>query len=172
MDAQHKHIEEAEAHDLIALSAEAQIRRRRRSFWRRVGWPMVGVVVVVVVVFWQWGLSRREACRQALKRYARLAEEEDLGTLPPQLLYQQWRSLPLGSAHQPASHYLLVTGNWLLSPGAGEKLPLAVCREPHWVLFVRGRHVLYRTADGEHIEWVPEERVAAIVEEATKDALP
>jgi len=172
MGKQRVHIEEAEAHDLAALSAEAQARRRRRSFWRRVGWLLVGVVVVVGVVFWQRGLSRREACRLALKRYARLAEEEDLGTLPPQFLYQQWRSLPIGSAHQPASHYMLVTGNWLLSPGGGEKLPLAVCREPHWVLFVRGRHVLYRTAGGEHIEWVPEERVTAIVEEATKGMLP
>lgn len=168
MDAGHLQDQDAEARDLKGLVPTARSRRLRRIFWRRVGWLLLGLVAVIVVFLWQSGQARRASCRAALEQYARLARQSDLASTPSQILGQQWYSLHADSAGYPSSHYVLITFNWPLSAKEDEKLPLAVCAKPHRILLRRGRHVLFRTAAGEKIEWLPEDKAREVFQSAEK----
>lgn len=172
MDAGHLQSEGVEARGLTGLQPEARSRRLRRIFWRRTAWLLAGLAVLVVVFAWQLGQTRRANCRTALEHFARLAQDSDLASTPSQLLGQQWAGLRTDKASFPSSHFALITFNWPLSVKGDERLPLAVCEKPHRILLHRGRHVLFRTADGEKLEWLPEDEAAEIFRSAEKLAHP
>lgn len=135
-------------------------------------WLLAGLAVMVVVFAWQLGQTRRATCRTTLERFARLAHDSDLASTPSQILAEQWAGLRTDKAGFPSSHFAVITFNWPLSVKGDEALPLAVCEKPHLILFKRGRHVLYRTADGEKIEWLSEGKASEIFRSAEKHAHP
>ena len=172
MDAGHRQDPGIEGGDLKGLDPEARSRRLRRTFWRRTAWLLAGLAVMVSVFAWQLGQARRATCRSALGIFARLAHDSDLASTPSQILGQQWAGLRTDTTSLPSSHFALITFNWPLSVKDDEVLPLAVCEEPHGILLRRGRHVLYRTADGVKIEWLAEDEADGIFQAAGKSAHP
>lgn len=172
MDTGHLHGQGIEAGDLKGLHPEARSRRLRRIFWRRMAWLLVGLAAVVVVFAWQLGRSRRTTCRTTLEHFAQLAQESDLASAPSQLLGQQWRGLRSDKTGFPSSHFAVITFNWPLSVKGDEKLPLAVCEKAHRILFLGGRHVLFRTVDGVKIEWLSGDRADEVFRSAEKFAHP
>ena len=147
------------------LSPESESRRLRRrlTFWRSTAWLLAGVVVIAGFVAWERGNIRRRDCRVALLHYAKLAESSRLAAEPPELLELEWQHLDAGSMHLSPSHYVLLVPNWPRAPHGEERSPLAICVDPHSLLFTRGRHVLYRDAEGYHVEWLSEEQAAPLL---------
>lgn len=166
------HAQRVEAHDPRGLDSEARSRRLRRIFWRRAAGLLLGLAAVVVAFAWQVSQTRRTACRTTLEQFARLADESNLASAPSQILGQQWRGLRTDKASFPSSHFALIIFNWPLSVKGDEALPLAVCESPHGLLFGRGRHVLYRIADGEKIEWLVGDEAEKIFQSAEKIVHP
>jgi hypothetical protein len=151
------------------LVVETQMLRRKLNFWQRTVWLLVGAVVILGTVVWQRGELRRRECLQALQYYAEQARRDRLGRQDPAILEQQWQSLNPGPAKLSPIHYDLIVQNWLATPKADEKLPLAVCRESHFLMLSRGRHVLFRDPKGEPVEWMSEDAAMDIVAQALKD---
>jgi len=151
------------------LVVETRMLRRKLNFWQRTVWLLLGAVVILGTVVWQRGELRRRECFQSLEYFAKLAHDNQLGRQDPAILEQQWQALEPGMAKLSPIHYDLIVQNWLATPKADEKLPLAVCRESHFLMLSRGRHVLFRDVMGEHIEWDPEDAAADIVAKALKD---
>lgn len=172
MKAGHLQGEGVDVRDLADLGSEARSRQLRRIFWRRTAWLLAGLGAVVVVFLWQSGQSHRAACRAALQQFARLAHDNNLASTPSPLLVQQWASLRADKIDFPPSHFALIPYNWPLSAKGDEELPLAVCATPHRILFQRGRHVLFRTATGEKIEWVTGDKAEEIFRSAEKHEPP
>ncbi len=144
--------------------------QRKLTFWRRVVWSVLGIVVICVAVLWNRAANHRHNCSGALEHYARLAEVARLENESVQIIEEQWQNLTRqdkGKPHLfPPSHYLLIVENWGQKPGTGESLPLAVCNSPHLVLFSYGRHVLYRDVNGFHVKWLDEEGVQSLLAKA------
>ena len=168
MDAGHSQGQDIEARDLKSFDHEARSRRLRRTFWRRTAWLLAVLAVVAVVFLWQLGQARRATCRTALEQFARLAHETDLASTPSQILGQQWAGLRTDTTNLPSSHFALITFNWPLSAKGDEALPIAVCEKAHRILLRRGRHVLFRIADGEKIEWLSGDEADEIFRSAEK----
>ncbi|MFQ5495899.1 MAG: hypothetical protein ACE5EX_11020 [Phycisphaerae bacterium] len=159
----------AGALDLASAAVEAKALRRKLSFWRRTVALLLGATVVVLGMMWRQGSTRRAACRVSLAHFAALAKQYHLDTTPVALLKDQWHRWGLDSVSVPAWHYELVVDNWIRVPKPGERVPLAVCSQPHRVMFSLGRHVLFRDGSGEHVEWVPEEQATPILQQAFTD---
>jgi hypothetical protein len=155
----------AEAEDLLA---ETRSLRRRLEFWQRMVWLLAGAVVIIGTVVWQRGELRRRECYQSLEYYAEQAVQRRLSDQHLSILEQQWQALDKGPAKVTAIHYDLIAANWLVTPKPDEELPLAVCRESHFLAMSRGRHVLYRSARGFRIEWMSAEAADPFVAEAAR----
>ena len=172
MDAGHRQDPGVEDGGLKGLNPLARSRRLRRTFWRRTVWLLAGLGVMVAVFAWQLGQARRATCRTTLGTFSRLAYDSELASTPSRILGQQWAGLQADTTSFPPSHFALITFNWPLSVKDDEALPLAVCEKPHGILLWSGRHVLYRTADGVKIEWLPEDEAEQIFQSAEKLAHP
>jgi hypothetical protein len=161
-----------ESEDEPDVLAESRSLQRKLVFWRRAAGLLVGIAVVVLIVFWQRAELRRRTCADSLAYYAKLAQKAHLEKQPPGLLDAQWQSLDqmAGAESKPVSpkHYSLIVENWGQTPRPGESLPLAVCNHTHLGLFAQGRNVLFRDADGYHVEWLSEDRAAPILAAARR----
>ena len=163
-------VEQRSAAEKDDLLNETRVLQRRVNFWQRTVWLLLGTVVVFGTVIWQRGELRRKQCRLSLQRYAQVAKANQLESQNSAILEQQWQQLiDEGIEKVPSIHYDLIVKNWHQTPKPGEMLPLAVCREPHFMAMSRGRHVLYRDVDGFRVEWRSEERAEPIVLEAAAD---
>ena len=151
------------------LLNETRALQRRVSFWQRTAWMLLGTLVIFATVIWQRGELRRRECAYSLMYYADEAQRDKLGTTSNEMLETQWQSLDPGSAKLAPNHYDLIVKNWQVAPKSGESLPLAVCRESHFLAVSRGRHVLLRETGGFRVEWYSEERAEPIVREAAAD---
>ena len=152
--------------DSIDLVAQTRSLRRKMIFWRRIAWLLLGGIGIFALILWQRGELHRRACRTALAYYYAEAEKINLGSLPLETIETDWRALKAPPELMSPHHYNLIARNWRTQPAAGEKLPLAVCRDAHAVLFWQDRHVLY---SGGGIEWISESRVHEIVQAALRD---
>jgi len=144
--------------------AEARALRRQAGFWKRMAWLGVCAAAVVVVVLWQRGSDHRARCRQSLEQYGKLARESKLSAVPAELREAQWRSLKSEVAPFDAGHYRILKDQWGRLPDAEERSVLAVCGHSHLALLTRGRYVLIRDADGDHVEWLPEAEASTLLE--------
>jgi len=160
---------DANSGELDDLLNETRTLQRRVNFWQRTAWLLLGGVVIVGTIIWQRGELRRRECYQSLDYYAGLARRAQLGRQHPEILEQQWQSFDKGMVKLTAIHYDLIVQNWLATPKPGERLPLAVCRESHFLTLSLGRYVLFHGEDGDRIEWRSEEKAQELVGEAAKD---
>jgi hypothetical protein len=151
------------------LLNETRMLRRRVNFWQRTAWLLLGAVVVVGSVIWQRGELRRRECGRSLFDLATVAHRHRLESQNRSILEQQWHSTEHAGTKLAPIHYDLIVENWLMKPRAGESLPLAVCREAHFLALSRGRNVLIRDDKGLRVEWRSEEAVAPVVELAARD---
>ncbi len=153
------------------LLNETRMLRRRVNFWQRTAWLLLGAAVIVGSVIWQRGELRRRECAKSLSDLATVAFQNKLDHQDRNILEQQWRSIEQSGARLAPVHYDLIVENWMMQPRAGESLPLAVCRETHFLALSRGRNVLLRDDKGLRVEWRSEEAVATLVELAARDNL-
>jgi hypothetical protein len=155
--------------ELDELRSETQSLRRRLNFWQRAAWLLVGCGVIVGTIIWQRGELRRRECANSLEYHASRAERIQLGSQSPDILEHQWQFMEQGLARAAPMHYDLIVHNWRTTPSGSESLPLAVCRESHFLALSRGRNVLRRVGDRFEIVWMSEEAVGPIVADAAKD---
>ena len=157
----------AEGDDELDVIARSRTLQRKLVFWRRTAGLLFGLALVVLMVLWQRAELHRKACQDSLTRYAKLAQEAHLEDQPSRLLEAQWEGLGQEPGKDLRSfspqHYSLIIENWGQKPLPGESLPLAVCRDPHLVLFAQGRYVLFLDSNGYRVEWLSEEQAAPIV---------
>lgn len=151
------------------LLNETRVLRRRVNFWQRTAWLLLGTLVIFATVIWQRGELRRRECYYSLTGYGEQADKRQLGATSSDMLEAQWLALEPVNAKIAPSHYDLIVRNWQTTPKPGESIPLAVCRESHFLAVSRGRHVLLRDAGGLRVEWRSEGSVEPIVREAAAD---
>ncbi len=149
--------------------SQTQALRRKVIFWRRIAWLALGGASIVMLVIWTRGQTRRQECYAALKSYAEMARNLKLAEQHPSILEQQWQEFDQSTLDLSPEHYDLIAKNWAARPGPNEDIVLAVCRDPHLLVFSSGRHVLKRHGDGFIIEWLSESEAAPIAAEARKD---
>jgi hypothetical protein len=154
------------ASDSIDLVTQTRSLRRKVIFWRRTAWLLFGGLGILAIIFWQRGEQHRRECRQSLAHYYRESQKLKLRTQPVELLEGEWRSMKCPPEMLSPYHYNLISRNWRTEPAEGEKIPLAVCRESHSLVFIQGRHVLF---DDGHIEWRSESHMGDIVRAAERD---
>ena len=151
------------------LLNETRVLQRRVNFWQRTAWLLLGTLVIFATVIWQRGELRRRECAYALLDYGKTALKRQLGSTSSEILETQWQALEPVNAKISPSHYDLIAKNWQVVPKPGEVIPLAVCREAHFLATSRGRHVLLRSTEGLKVEWRSEESVEPLVREAASD---
>lgn len=151
------------------IANEAIALRRKVIFWRRAVWLVLGTAAVFVVVVWNRYETRRRECRETLIAYGEMAKGFDLAHEHASILEQQWQEFEQPPNGQSPRHYDLIVRNWPIIAKEGERVPLAVCADPHLDMFTRGRYVLYSTADGYKVHWLPEEEARPIIEKARAD---
>lgn len=151
------------------LLNETRMLRRRVNFWQRTAWLLLGGVVIVGTVIWQRGELRRRECAKSLHDLAVNAFQNKIEHQNRTILEQQWLTTDHSNTTFEPIHYDLVVENWVIQPKPGETLPLAVCRETHFLAFSRGRNVLLRDDKGLRVEWRSDEAAAAIVQLAARD---
>lgn len=149
--------------------SQTQALRRKVIFWRRIAWLALGGASIVLLVIWTRGQTRRQECYAALKAYADMAWKLKLAEQHPSILEQQWQEFDQSALDLSPEHYDLIAKNWAVRPGPNEDIVLAVCRDPHLLVFSSGRHVLKRHGEGFIIEWLSEAEAAPIAAEARKD---
>ena len=138
-----------------SVASEAKFQRRKAAFWRRLVSLLIGLAIVVGVALWQRERSVLHQCETSLAAYSKAATATQLEMQPKELLEAGWRELKADTSNA-TSHYDVLVRNWLRRPGAGEAIPIAICRESHGRLTGGGRFVLYRTEAGDEVRWVDE----------------
>jgi hypothetical protein len=152
--------------DTIDLVAEARRIKRTMLFWRRLVMLVLGLALLIVVVAWQRTTLRCRECAQSLQQYGSEAIESHLEREPLQMLDARWQQLSKEVPGFTAAHYELLPQNWLRTPGPGEVLPLAICRDDHVTFMGRGRHVLFREAGKPvYVKWLSEEEAKPILDQ-------
>lgn len=143
---------------------EAITARRRAAFWRKIVPAIAGLAVVIVVVSWQRSRSLVSNCESSLLELARAAKQQDLAARPTAIIEADWALLDGGKNTRPG-HYHVIAENWLVTPDAGQAVPLAVCQTAHGFLSAQGRHVLFNTPDGYKVRWVPEDKAGPLAKD-------
>ena len=152
--------------DSIDLVTQTRSLRRKVIFWRRTAWLLLGGLGIIAIILWQRGERHQRTCKLSLEHYYREAANLDLQAQPIGLMEAEWRTMKVPREMLSPYHYNLIALNWRTTPPAGEKLPLAVCRESHALIFDHGRHVLF---SGGFVEWCSDDSLAEIVRAAESD---
>lgn len=152
-----------------SLDAEqGRYLRRRVRFWRNVALMLVLGIGLGVVVFFVRRSAILDRCRVSLGHYAKLSEALKLDEANVATIELRWRYLDPAKDGMPPSHYQLLPVNWGQTPTGSDEIPLAVCAEPHGAILGSGRNVLFRSAKGWHVKWVPEDVGAALAEQGAQ----
>jgi hypothetical protein len=152
-----------------SLDAEqARFLRRRIRFWRNVALMLVLGIALGVVVYFVRRSTIADRCRMSLTHYGKLAEALKLNDANIATIELRWRYLDPARDGLPPTHYQLIPDNWSQTPSGADEFPLAVCAEPHGTLIAGGRNVLFRSATGWRVKWVPEDVGAALAEQGAK----
>lgn len=155
--------------DSMDLVSQTRSLRRKVTFWRRAAWMILGAAAVFLIVFWNRGETRRRECRASLQHYLELAHSAKLATQRADLIELHWNQFEPPTVGLSPMHFDLIVRNWGTLPKAGERIPLAICRDRHITTLSIGRHLLYATEKGLAITWLDEEAAQEYVEDARRD---